>query len=124
MNWRFILALVLILLLVGGGICLLHHNRKVCTGLLHQVEDLLADGDSAPSAERLSRIREEWDHCIPMLSLYTVHNHLHDVSAAFARAESFLQTGNHDEYRAALQELTVMLRILQNIDRPLLQNIL
>ena len=39
-------------------------------------------------------------------------------------AESFLQTGNHDEYRAALQELTVMLRILQNIDRPLLQNIL
>ena len=127
MTKYFAVPVAVLALLLGLS---LENARRVETDAatwLEAVDTATGSADrEAWSAARnaLQNAREAWEARKPWLHIVTAHDELEAADALFAEADSFAQERDMAEFRAAVAQLAVQLRIVSEMQQLTLRNIL
>lgn len=124
MKFRIILALVLLVSVVAGGIALYEVNRRFCDGLIVQLNeciDLAEEGKD--SGKILEDAKNRWDSNVKTIRTYVLHDRVEAISVLFVRA-SVQRQEEHDEFIQSLNELVLLIKNLSEYDKPSIQGIL
>lgn len=126
MQWRVILAAVLLVLLLFGGILSLHQTESICNQVSQPLRRLSAQLQTQKKGENalLSQAMDVWEKALPYLSSVISHDRLDEISGALLRAEGFLAAGDGGETLAELQDALWKLELLQKYDRPTVRSLL
>lgn len=126
MQWRVILAAVLLALLLFGGILSLHQTENICKQVSQPLKALSAQLQARETGENelLSQATDAWEKALPYLSSLISHDRLDEISGALFRAEGFLEAGDGGEALAELQDALWKLELLQSYDRPTVRSLL
>ena len=92
-----------------------------------QLEDAAAlaeNEDWSAAAERLERSYQDWDSHQTYLHIVEKHDAVDDAEAMYRRAAAFLKTRETSELQAELADLRDQLRLLVEMERFSIKNIL
>lgn len=106
-------------------------NAAAVSGAVSPWSDTLAEAveasgrDDWDSAARLVRqTRESWESRHPWFHIVAPHDVLDQADALFAAAESFAAEQDGAEFRAATAELLVRFRVLAELEKLTVRNVL
>ena len=112
MRWRVMMASVLILALLSGGV--------VCRSLVErrcrEVEALLRQAEAELQPMRMEEAGRLWEQGLPLLSCLLSHDRLERVGEGLARAESLLRTGDRSAFSAQIAALLYLLDDIREYD--------
>ena len=120
MRWRVMIAAVLIVALLAGGVVC---RRKVgiCCG---EVAALVEQAQIELRPEPLQEAARLWKQRLPLLSCVLTHDRLERVGEGIARAESLLRLGNAGDFAAQVNALLYQLEDIREYDYIRLQTLL
>lgn len=82
------------------------------------------DEDWERARRAIRETREAWDARKPYLHIVTAHDELDKVDTLFAEADSFAVERDMGEFRAETAELTVQLRLIVEMQKLTVRNVL
>lgn len=91
---------------------------------LHQSDTLAQAGDWAGAAAALTESYEDWSSRQTYLHIVSEHDAVDDAEAMYHRALAFAATQESSEFRAELSDLGDQLRLLAEMERFSIKNIL
>lgn len=91
---------------------------------LQQADTLAQAGDWSGAAAALSDSYEDWSARQTYLHIVTEHDAVDDAEAMYHRAMAFAETQESSEFRAELSDLRDQLRLLAEMERFSIRNIL
>lgn len=91
---------------------------------LQQSDALAQAGDWAGAAAALSESYEDWSARQTYLHIVTEHDAVDDAEAMYHRALSFAATRETSEFRAELSDLRDQLRLLAEMERFSIKNVM
>lgn len=91
---------------------------------LHRAEALAESGDWEEAAELTRAASEQWDGRAFYLHVTLDHKTADDIAVGFAETLEFLEWQEAGEYSAANARLMEQLRLLGEVERPNLENLL
>lgn len=91
---------------------------------LHRAEALAEGGDWEEAAELTRAASEQWDGRAFYLHVTLDHKTADDIAVGFAETLEFLEWQEAGEYSAANARLMEQLRLLGEVERPNLENLL
>lgn len=126
MQWRVILAAVILALLLTGGLLSLTQTETVCREVSQPLKALSEQLRSQQRTDTalLEQAVERWERALPYLSSVISHERLDEISGAMFRAQGFLAAGDGGEALAELQDALWQLALLRQYDRPTVRSLL
>lgn len=126
MKYFFIPASVLALVLAASlwNAAAVESRVEPWRSQLEEASAAAETGDWTRSEALLSAARQEWEAMHGWLHLVTAHGVLDDADALFASSEGFLRVREAAELCAELRELSVRLRVVAEMQKLSLRNIL
>ncbi|MBE6995875.1 MAG: DUF4363 family protein [Ruminococcaceae bacterium] len=91
---------------------------------LHEAEAFSRAEDWTSAAETLEASYRDWSRRQVYLHIVTEHDALDDAEAMYRRAMAFASVQEDSEFRAELADLRTQLRLLAEMERVSLKNIL
>lgn len=91
---------------------------------LQQVEKLAASENWREAADALSESYEDWSSRQVFLHIVSEHEAVDDAEAMYRRAMAFAEEQESSEFRAELADLQDQLRLLAEMERFSLKNVL
>ena len=91
---------------------------------LQQVEKLTASENWREAADALSESYEDWSSRQVFLHIVSEHEAVDDAEAMYRRAMAFAEEQESSEFRAELADLQDQLRLLAEMERFSLKNVL
>ena len=122
MQWRVMIAVLLIICIVLAGVMLNQKTERIC----REVCLLLRASLNSEGAERTPLLMEAeaiWERERTYFSLVLNHDKTDRASACLKQAEAFDRENTEDEYRAAIAELIFYVELIQDYDLPTLRSI-
>lgn len=123
------LYIALLLLVTVSTACVLSHrylhrqtDRMLDT--LLRIEERYRSGDTADAITLAENFAEEYRRISDRISCYVAHSELQESRETSALLPSLLRTGSDEELQMELARLRSQLEYLQQVDDPLLRNIL
>lgn len=114
MQWRVLMALGLIGLILFGGLFCRENVADRCdqvADLLRQVQSQL-EGDDSPSPEILEQAMALWEKNLPVLSALLSHDRLENVGRDLSRGLGYLHVGDRP---GCLAQIDAALYLLDDI---------
>ncbi len=93
-------------------------------GALAEASEASERGEWETSERTIRETRTAWEAKHPYFHLVTAHDELDRADALFAQAESYAGAREGAELRAALAELSAQLRVVSEMQRLTLKNVL
>lgn len=91
---------------------------------LAEASEAAARGDWEAAEREVLATHESWDAKHPYFHIVTAHDELDQADALFAAAESFAQEREAAEFRAEIAELIVQLRVVAEMQKLTVRNVL
>ena len=117
-----VLAVILAFALWNSAVITGHTQRW--RDQLQQAEALALDEDWQAAGDALAKSYEDWSERQVFLHIVSEHEAVDDAEAMYRRAMAFAAEQESSEFRAELADLQDQLRLLAEMDRFSLKNVL
>ena len=123
------LYIALCLLVAVATVCVVSHHyqhRQLDRMLtqLEQIERAASQGNLPHAAELANTFAADYQRVCDRISCYVAHSELRESRETAALLPALLHRNSEEEFHMEVQRLRAQLRYLQQVDDPLLQNIL
>ncbi len=123
---RVIVAVLLLLLIIGGCVLSIHAQHAVIEEFLSEtatMESLFTANDKAGALSAAERFVEEYTHQTRYFSLFLPHVMLTEVERCVVSLPAILSHGEHKDFVAELRRCRLLLQKLHDLEIPTLQNV-
>ena len=123
------LYIAVTLLVAVAGLCLLthwSHHRQLDAMLteLEHIESLHHNGDSEGALHAAEAFTMDYQRLSNRISIYVPHGEIRESQETAAMLPALLREGSDEELAMEIARLRAQIKYLQQVDDPLLQNIL
>ncbi len=123
---RVTVAVLLLLLIVGGCILSIHAQHAVIEEFLqytHEMEDRFTDNKTDDALALAEKFAGEYTRQTRYFSLFLPHVMLTEVEKSVVSLPAILSSGEHKDFVAEVRRCRLLLQKLHDLEIPTLQNV-